>query len=242
MSKRGHGKRYSPNDMRSMVFNPSSTHYKAARDNRANQLNPLHPMPHDGGGGSPLVPGGSFERAGPGNPLGMLTRTLRRSGGSTCNLLAPDYTVAYGILPGRTGTQEGEPDARRFWLVGCRKVRSDESYAVALDTAIARYPAVTWRPVEWLYPPAPPSVLEDVFAEARTCPAPMPPFGRGLGHDQRYWAMKLRAEADLDGAAVHLTSVTPFPTPFSTIGLTRDGCMPMEAFEDRDALDDLIGG
>ena len=39
MSKK---KQPSPNDQRSTVKNPNSPDHKAARDNRANQLNPNH--------------------------------------------------------------------------------------------------------------------------------------------------------------------------------------------------------
>jgi len=33
-----------PNNQRSMVKNPNNPAYKAAQDNRANQLNPNHPL------------------------------------------------------------------------------------------------------------------------------------------------------------------------------------------------------
>lgn len=39
---KGRARTYSANDMRSMAKNPTSSHYKAATDNRANQLNPAH--------------------------------------------------------------------------------------------------------------------------------------------------------------------------------------------------------
>ncbi len=40
---KGRARTYSANDMRSMAKNPTSPHHKAAADNRANQLNPIHP-------------------------------------------------------------------------------------------------------------------------------------------------------------------------------------------------------
>ena len=40
---KGRARTYSANDMRSMAKNPTSSHYRATRDNRANQLNPKHP-------------------------------------------------------------------------------------------------------------------------------------------------------------------------------------------------------
>ncbi len=40
---KGRARTYSANDMRSMAKNPTSSHYRAAQDNRANQLNPRHP-------------------------------------------------------------------------------------------------------------------------------------------------------------------------------------------------------
>ena len=40
---KGRARTYSANDMRSMAKNPTSSHRKAAADNRANQLNPKHP-------------------------------------------------------------------------------------------------------------------------------------------------------------------------------------------------------
>ena len=40
---KGRARTYSANDMRSMAKNPTSSHHKAAADNRANQLNPVHP-------------------------------------------------------------------------------------------------------------------------------------------------------------------------------------------------------
>ena len=41
---KGRARTYSANDMRSMANNPTSSHYKASADNRANQLNPAHPV------------------------------------------------------------------------------------------------------------------------------------------------------------------------------------------------------
>jgi len=40
------GKTRSANDQRSDVHNPTSSDYKAAADNRSNQMNPKHPAYH----------------------------------------------------------------------------------------------------------------------------------------------------------------------------------------------------
>lgn len=56
---KGRARTYSANDMRSMAKNPTSSHRKAAMDNRANQLNPVHPAYQKGQAGSRVSAGGT---------------------------------------------------------------------------------------------------------------------------------------------------------------------------------------
>lgn len=124
------GRKHCPNDMRSMARNPNSPHFKAAQDNRANQLNPQHPAHGRSRAGS----GAEDEMVMfPSRPQKdeILDRFAMSMGGGPCfkcmmwksmksitlpsilpppalswntcqrcAIKAPSFTIAYGILPG----------------------------------------------------------------------------------------------------------------------------------------------
>lgn len=255
-NKKGGGdgaRRHSPNDMRSMAKNPNNPHHEAAQDNRSNQLNPQHPAYHrsrsdagssrGGAGAGPQPAVGESADLGlalfqmhqrPDSPimdLGLMRRALWRSGGSMGSVMAPDYTVGFAV--------SSDPESRELRLVGCRKMREDESYGAAMETARAQHPQLPWRLVEWWRVEASVLAPEQDWTGQNLAAAPMPPFGPGLGAEARYWAMQLQPDSDADAAAVCLVARTAIPTPDSAIELTRDGRLGYRLIGYADSLDEL---